>query len=73
MKLELELDYIYPIIDCPICGKPDVPVGELSFIEDGMFKILKYCLNCHQIVKEVIPKGYMSTLELEEEGWDIEL
>ena len=73
MKPEPDLDYIHPVIDCPICGKTDVPVGEFSFIENEMYKMLKYCLNCHQPLNEISPKGYMSELGLEEGGWDTEL
>ena len=73
MKSEPDSEYIYSVIDCPICGKLDVPVGELGLIIDGSYKITKYCLNCHQTIEKVIPKGYMSTLELEDFGWDIEL
>lgn len=74
MKLGPDLEYIYPIIDCPICGKVGVPVGEFSFLENDSYKITKYCLNCHQTINEMLtPKGYVSILELEEEGWDTEL
>ena len=74
MKSEPDLDYIYPVIDCPLCDKQDVPVSELSFIEDGMFKTIKFCLNCHQPLNEMpIPKGYISIIELEHEEWDTEL
>jgi len=74
MKSEPDFDYIYPVIDCPICGKEDVPVGELGFIDDGSLKMLRYCLNCHQPLNEMpTPKGYASILELEEEGWNTEL
>lgn len=64
---------IYPVADCPNCGKQNIPFGTLSFIEDGMLRTTTYCLNCHNFVEKILPKGYLSTLELEEGGWDTEL
>lgn len=73
MKPEPDFDYIYPVADCPNCGKQDIPFGTLSFIEDGMPKTITYCLSCHTKVEGIVPTGYMSMLELEEKGWDREL
>ena len=73
MRTEPDFDYIYPVTDCPNCGKQDVPFGTLPVIDNGMLRTRIYCLNCHNFVEEIVPKGYLSTLELEEGGWDIEL
>ena len=73
MKPKPDLDYIYPVADCPNCRKQNVPFGNFSFIDDGILKEMTYCLNCHTKIEEIIPKGYLSTPELEEKGWDTEL
>jgi len=73
MKPDPDFDYIYPVADCPNCGTTDIPFGTFSFIDDGMLVRMMYCLNCHTKVSEVVPKGYLSILELEEKGLDTEL
>ena len=73
LKPEPDFEYVYPIIDCPICGEINVPVSQLHLINDGLPKTINYCLKCHQVIEELKPKGYVSMLELEEIGWDSEL
>ena len=74
MKSEPDLDYIYPLGDCSNCGKLNVPFGTLYYQDEfGMPETMLYCLNCHTKVEEIVPKGYLSILELEEMGWNIEL
>ena len=75
MKPESDFDYIYPVSDCPNCGKQDVPFGTLYFQDEfGMPQAMIYCLSCHtKIEKMVLIKGYLSILEMEESGWNSEL
>ena len=73
MKPEPDLDYIYPVADCPNCDKRDMPFGTLSYIVNGILKTMTYCLNCHNSVEEIVPKGYLSMLELEDSEWNTEL
>ena len=76
MKPESDLEYRFPILDCPICGQEDIPFGMAGpYIVNGLPITLLYCLNCNQVLppqvleEKVKPKGYVSDLDLEEFGY----
>lgn len=64
----------YPVGDCFACGAKDIPFGVLLIkIEGGEYSALTYCLKCHQPVKNLKAKGYVSLQDLEDAGWASEL
>ncbi len=71
LRTEADSEYIYPVADCPLCGTKEVPFG-LLYMYDGT-EPQTYCLNCHEVVSDLKPKGYASFVGLEEGGWSTEV
>ena len=74
MKPKKSVDNCYPVIDCPHCGKGNVPLGGFNYYEGAVLRESSYCLSCHKTIKDGFkPKGYVSMEDLEETRWDEEL
>lgn len=73
MRPESDLEYRYPVADCPLCGEKDVPFGVIYFVDGGIRGTYQYCLSCNHISGEIKVKGYVSYLDLEDLGWETNL
>ena len=69
IKLDKKSPGDYPVVDCPLCNKKDVPVAFLYF----EIKPIPYCLGCHCVIEKLEPKGYVSLIDLEECEWNSEI
>ena len=67
---EQDYEHPFPVADCPTCSKKDVPFGFSGpFIVDGTPICYYYCLNCGATpIGDLVIKGYVSMLDLEEAG-----
>ena len=69
MVPEEDVIHVYPVIDCPKCRRSNMPVGWNNMF----FRPEPYCLNCHEIIEDLKPKGYVTQSDLEDTEWGSEL
>lgn len=66
---------VIPIIDCPICGKEDIPLSyEGTMTKPGNSDIeIWSCSNCGKVpnlAEDIRVKRYISIIELKALGWE---
>jgi len=73
VHLAPDMEHIFPVCDCPKCGRPDTPFGVVSLMGEEI-KVLYYCLNCDYVTNESrLIKGWVTYLDLEECEWSEEI
>ncbi len=69
VQLSPDMEHMFPVCDCPKCGRADTPFGVYASSGEEI-TVLYYCLNCDYVTTESkYIKGWVTLLDLEDCDW----